>query len=403
MILDSSGNRRFFGVYRGTVTNSKDPDNKRRIKATVPQVLGTESTDWAWPIDFSTTYSEPPKVGQGVWVMFEGGDPSFPVWSGTFGMYKGSGSQVELTGLPAGSYESTISNNISSGKFNLISSVIDMSNRIESELIGPTGPIGNTGPTGPTGLTGATGPTGLTGATGPTGPTGNTGNTGPTGSTGPTGDAGVPSGVISQFAGSTAPSGYLLCDGSAVSRSTHSALFTAIGTTYGAGNGSTTFNIPNFQGRVPVGVGTAPSGNGVALKSLATSGGDETVVLSSSQIPAHSHPNTLSSNTVAAAGHTHSHVSPFGLNSGSVIGLGPQNPAMNNMGIGTYQFGGSIQGNAPSINFGGGSIAHEVWSVTSSGNSANTTVGISNANNTGGGSAHTNLQPYIVVNYIIKT
>jgi microcystin-dependent protein len=76
---------------------------------------------------------------------------------------------------------------------------------------------------------------------------------------------------------------------------------------------------------------------------------------------------------------------------------------MNNMGIGTYQFGGSIQGNAPSINFGGGSIAHEVWSVTSSGNSANTTVGISNANNTGGGSAHTNLQPYIVVNYIIKT
>lgn len=55
----------------------------------------------------------------------------------------------------------------------------------------------------------------------------------------------VPAGVISMYAGSVAPSGYLLCDGSAVSRSTYSALFAVIGTTYGAGNGSTTFNLPN--------------------------------------------------------------------------------------------------------------------------------------------------------------
>ena len=174
MIIDSSGNRRFFGVYRGTVTNSKDPDNKRRIKATVPQVLGTEPTDWAWPIDFSTTYSEPPKVGQGVWVMFEGGDPSFPVWSGTFGMYKGTGSQVDLTDLPNASYPSTISDNISSGKFDVISALIDISNKVEE----------NEGPTGPTGPTGATGPIGTTGPTGPTGPTGATGNTGAGGALG---------------------------------------------------------------------------------------------------------------------------------------------------------------------------------------------------------------------------
>ena len=206
-------------------------------------------------------------------------------------------------------------------------------------------------------------------------------------------------GIISQFAGSVAPVGYLLCDGTAVSRTTYNSLFTTIGTAYGTGDGSTTFNLPNLKGRIPVGRDTAQT----EFDALGEAGGEKAVTLSSSQIPAHSHPNTLSSNTVASAGHTHSHVSPFGLNSGSVIALGPQNPAMNNMGIGTYQFGGSIQGNAPSINFGGGSIAHEVWSVTSSGNSANTTVGISNANNTGGGSAHTNLQPYIVVNYIIKT
>ena len=55
----------------------------------------------------------------------------------------------------------------------------------------------------------------------------------------------VPAGVISMYAGNTAPSGYLLCDGSAVSRSTYSALFAVVGTTYGSGNGSTTFNLPN--------------------------------------------------------------------------------------------------------------------------------------------------------------
>jgi hypothetical protein len=130
VIIDSSGNRRFFGVYRGTVTNSKDPQNKRRIKATVPQVLGTEPTDWAWPTDDSSSYSTPPKIGQGVWVMFEGGDPSFPIWSGTFGDYKGDGTQVELTDLPNAPYPETISNNVSSGKFDVISSVVDLSNEI---------------------------------------------------------------------------------------------------------------------------------------------------------------------------------------------------------------------------------------------------------------------------------
>lgn len=58
----------------------------------------------------------------------------------------------------------------------------------------------------------------------------------------------VPSGSVSWFAGSTAPSGYLSCDGSAISRTTYATLFTAIGTTHGAGNGSTTFNIPDLRG-----------------------------------------------------------------------------------------------------------------------------------------------------------
>jgi len=62
------------------------------------------------------------------------------------------------------------------------------------------------------------------------------------------------SGFVNPFAGSAAPTGWLLCDGSAVSRTTYANLFTVVGTTYGAGDGSTTFNLPNLKGRFPVGL-----------------------------------------------------------------------------------------------------------------------------------------------------
>ena len=75
----------------------------------------------------------------------------------------------------------------------------------------------------------------------------------------------VPSGVISQYAGTTAPSGWLLCDGSAISRTTYASLFSIIGTVYGAGNGSTTFNLPNFKQKFPL--GKADSGTGSTLGS----------------------------------------------------------------------------------------------------------------------------------------
>jgi microcystin-dependent protein len=79
-----------------------------------------------------------------------------------------------------------------------------------------------------------------------TGPKGDTGDTGPTG---PLGIA--PTGAIIMYSAAVAPSGWLICDGTAVSRVTFSSLFTLIGTTYGAGNGTTTFNIPNLQQRFP--------------------------------------------------------------------------------------------------------------------------------------------------------
>lgn len=87
---------------------------------------------------------------------------------------------------------------------------------------------------------------------------------------------GVPTGAILPFGGSAAPSGFLMCDGSAVSRSTYSALFTAIGTAYGVGDGSTTFNLPKTAGRVPVGVGSAEAQRDISLTG-STAGSTDTL------------------------------------------------------------------------------------------------------------------------------
>lgn len=86
-------------------------------------------------------------------------------------------------------------------------------------------------------------------------------------------------GIIQMFAGTTPPSGWLLCDGAAVSRTTYAALFVAIGTTWGAGDGSTTFNLPDLRGRAPIGAGT---GSGLTARTL---GG----TLGSENIQAHTH------------------------------------------------------------------------------------------------------------------
>lgn len=66
----------------------------------------------------------------------------------------------------------------------------------------------------------------------------------------------VPTGSILPYGGSTAPTGWLLCSGGAVLRTTYADLFAVIGTAYGAGDGSTTFNLPNYTNRVPQGMGT---------------------------------------------------------------------------------------------------------------------------------------------------
>lgn len=77
--------QRFYGVYRGSVFDNRDPYNNNRLKIIVPQILGSTPTEWAWGIDNSSVKVSAPAIGQGVLVVFEGGDPLYPIWIGTFG------------------------------------------------------------------------------------------------------------------------------------------------------------------------------------------------------------------------------------------------------------------------------------------------------------------------------
>jgi microcystin-dependent protein len=104
-------------------------------------------------------------------------------------------------------------------------------------------------------------------------------------------NATVPAGTINSFGGSAAPTGWLLCDGSAVSRTTYAGLFTAISTNYGSGDGSTTFNVPDLRGRIPVGLGTNAS--------VSTLGNNDGVAVANRR-PQHNHTNGLTT-----PNHTH--------------------------------------------------------------------------------------------------
>lgn len=152
----------------------------------------------------------------------------------------------------------------------------------------------------------------------------------------------TPPGAMMPYGGSSDPTGWFLCDGRAVSRTTYSTLFGVTGTTYGVGDGSTTFNIPDFRGRAPIGpddMGTA-QGNAGRVGSndaLGQSSGADTHTLTEAQMPAH-----------------------------------------------THSTGQSLLGGGTTAFLAGG---NGIVQITGS---------------TGGGNAHNNMQPYQVANYIIK-
>lgn len=213
----------------------------------------------------------------------------------------------------------------------------------------------------------------------------------------------VPSGTVVSFAGSTAPSGWLLCDGSAVSRTTYSDLFSSIGTLYGAGNGSTTFNLPDLRGRTVFGLdnmgGTAANrltttGGISANNTLGASGGSQSITLATTNLPSHNHTFTGSQVTTSSDAHTHTYQDAYfaenfsgGTGGNARYGTSANTDTDNNF---YWRTSSNTHSTSPSnINTGSDSHSH---TVTASG-----TIG-----NTGSGTAFSPLNPAVVLNYIIK-
>ncbi len=158
-----------------------------------------------------------------------------------------------------------------------------------------------------------------------------------------------PIGSIITYAGNNTPDNLLYCDGSAISRTTYSNLFSIIGITYGSGDGSTTFNLPDLRTRVPVGYNSSGTFN-----LLGKTGGSETHTLTVDELPSHNH---------------------------------------------TYR---DDYNSANNINFPSGTeIGDNEYSVSGP-STKNYLLGITGTmDNTGNNAPHNNLQPYIVLNYII--
>ena len=183
----------------------------------------------------------------------------------------------------------------------------------------------------------------------------------------------IPVGTISPYAGTdiSTPAGWLFCAGQAVSRTTYAALYAVLGTVYGAGDGSTTFNVPDLRGRVVAGkddmLGTAQNritsaGSGITGTTLGASGGLQTHTLTEAQIPSHTHIQN-------AHGH------PF--NNYASYYYDNYNDNTANVTYGLDRYG----------------VLTYITNITS--------VTATNQN-TGGGGAHNNTQPTIITNYIIK-
>ena len=177
-----------------------------------------------------------------------------------------------------------------------------------------------------------------------------------------TGIEGIPTATIVPWSSSSVPTGFLECDGSAVSRSTYSALFAVVGTTYGTGDGSSTFNLPDLQDNVAV--GKSPG------KALASTGGANTVQ-STGNVGGSTANATLSEAQLA------SHDHPFEARQRT----NPNPNFLSSSGAGYHQLGGT----ATTANAGSGSSHSHNMSANFTGDSTSV------------------LQPYLTVIYIIKT
>jgi microcystin-dependent protein len=192
----------------------------------------------------------------------------------------------------------------------------------------------------------------------------------------------LPSGIINPFAGTTAPDGWLLCFGQAISRSVYSDLFNALSTTYNTGGeAGTDFRLPDLRGRAIAGKddmgGTAANILTAtvlsAANTLGATGGTQTHTLTEAQMPVHTHTQNAHTHTQNAHGHT-------------VRGEAQ-----------TYPGNALLPYLQPYYNLTGTADSRAIVDTTAT--NQNTTA---TNNNAGSGSAHLNTQPTIVLNYIIK-
>lgn len=209
----------------------------------------------------------------------------------------------------------------------------------------------------------------------------------------------VPTGTIQAFAGATVPDGWFLCNGQAISRTTYWQLFRAIGTTYGTGDGSTTFNVPDLRGRALFGLdnmGGSDAGRISVANTLGTTDGAETFNLVEGNVPSHTHTinHAHTGSTASSSAHTHSVTDP-----GHAHGI-PRSTDSPLSGATNYIAGNVDNGQSDTYNANtgisigsGGVHDHTVTVDTYNGNSGT---------GSGSGSNVAHLPPLMVINWIIR-